>query len=80
MTYADTEISTASYKDMKETVNVRDLPEGCRYDDMMQDFYCFIKGTKQNPFTYEHDYTVQKVINEVVSGVKFFDKNISYTD
>lgn len=76
MTYADTEISTMPYEDMKEIVNVKDLPKNCRYDDMMQDFYAYIMGTKQNPFTYEHDYLVQKVISEIVGGVGFNGKNI----
>ena len=47
-----------------------------RYDEMMKDFYAYITGTKENPFTYEHDYAVQKVIDEVVGGVRFFGKNI----
>ncbi len=76
MTYADTKISTMAYEDMKECVDVKDTPKDCRYDDMMQDFYDYIIGTKTNPFTYKHDYTVQKVINEVVGGVGFNGKNI----
>ena len=43
---------------------------------MMQDFYAYIMGTKENPFTYEHDYTVQKVLNEIVGGVRINGKNI----
>jgi hypothetical protein len=76
MTWADTEISTNPYEDMKQTVPVRDLPKDCRYDDMIQDFYEYILGTKQNPFTYEHDYLVQKVLSEIVGGVRFHGKNI----
>ena len=66
MTWADTEISTNPYEDMKQTVPVRDLPKDCRYDDMMQDFYDYIMGTKQNPFSYAHDYAVQKVLYSIV--------------
>ena len=66
MTWADTEISTNAYEDMKQTVPVRDLPKDCRYDDMMQDFYDYIMGTKQNPFSYAHDYAVQKVLYSIV--------------
>ena len=43
---------------------------------MMKDFYAYIMGEKENPFTYEHEYAVQKVLDEVVSGVKFYGKNI----
>ena len=38
---------------------------------MVQDFYAYIQGTKENPFTYEHDYLVQKVLDEIVGGVRF---------
>ena len=43
---------------------------------MMKNFYAYIKGTKENPFTYEHEYAVQEVLDEVVGGVKFYGKNI----
>jgi hypothetical protein len=33
---------------------------------MMQDFYDYIMGTKQNPFSYAHDYAVQKVLYSIV--------------
>ena len=33
-------------------------------------------GTKQNPFSYEHDYLVQKVLSEIVGGVRYNGKNI----
>lgn len=33
-----------------------------RYDDMIKDFYDYIMGVKENPFTYEHDYAVQEVL------------------
>ena len=77
MTYADTKISTMAYEDMKKIVDVKDVPKDCRYDDMMQDFYAYIMRTKQNPFTYEHDYLVQKVLSEIVGGVGFYGKNIN---
>lgn len=76
MTYANTTNSTDPYKDMKETVDINDVPKNCRYDDMMKDFYAYIQGTKQNPFTYEHDYLVQKTLDEIVGGVRFNGKNI----
>jgi hypothetical protein len=42
---------------------------------MMQDFYAYIIGEKKNPFTYEHDYIVQKVLDKIVGGVGFNGKN-----
>ena len=66
MTYADLNISTMAYEDMKKNVDVKDIPKDCRYDDMMQDFYAYINGTKENPFSYEHDYLVQKVLYKII--------------
>ena len=31
---------------------------------------------KKNPFTYEHDYLVQKILDNIVGGVRFFGRNI----
>lgn len=50
------------------------LPDNCRYDEMMQDFYSFVTGKAQNPFTYEHEYALQEVINEIVGGVGAWEK------
>ena len=76
MTYADTAMGGAPYMDIKEVVDIKDVPKDCRYDDMMQDFYAYVIGTKENPFTYEHDYLVQKVLDEIVGGVQIHGKNI----
>ena len=76
MTYADTEIVDSPWATAYEDVFIEDVPGACRYDEMMKDFYAYIKGTKQNPFTYDHDYLVQKVLNEIVGGVRFHGKNI----
>ena len=64
------------YFDDKITIPFDLDASGSRYDEMMKDFYGYIKGTKQNPFTYEHDYLVQKVLDELVGGVRFNGKNI----
>ena len=76
MTYSDTSIATESYADMKQYVDVEDLPGKCRYDGMINDFYEYIMGTKENPFTYEHDALVQQVLSEIVGGIRFNGKNI----
>lgn len=70
MTYADLHISTNPYEDMKQKIDIKDIPKDCRYDAMMQDFYSYIKGTKQNPFSYEHEYLVQKVLYRVIEKTK----------
>ncbi|MBQ8849774.1 MAG: Gfo/Idh/MocA family oxidoreductase [Clostridia bacterium] len=76
MTYADTSMNGKTYEDHHIVVPVEDNTHHGRYDDMMQDFYAYIQGTKDNPFTYEHDYLVQKVLSEIVGGVRFNGKNI----
>ncbi len=76
MTYSDTEIADATYDDRKIFIPFEDNTGNGRYDEMMKDFYAYIKGTKENPFTYEHEYAVQEVLDEVVGGVKFYGKSI----
>lgn len=76
MTYSDTSIADKTYEDHKIVIPFEDNTASGRYDEMMQDFNAYIIGTKKNPFTYEHDYLVQKVLDEIVGGVRFHGKNI----
>lgn len=78
MTYTDTSIADATYEDRKINLEFEDNTLHGRYDEMMRDFYAYISGAKVSPFTYDHDYAVQKVISEVIGGVKFNGKNINY--
>ena len=77
MTYSDTEIADKTYADRKILLPVEDNSSTGRYDEMMKDFYHYIKGTKENPFTYEHEYAVQEVLSEIIGGVKIYGKNIN---
>ncbi|MBQ8320818.1 MAG: Gfo/Idh/MocA family oxidoreductase [Clostridia bacterium] len=76
MTYSDTSIADATYEDRKIIIPFEDNTADGRYDEMMQDFYAYIIGEKENPFTYEHDYAVQEVLSEIIGGVRFNGKNI----
>lgn len=76
MTYSDTSIADATYEDRKINFSFEDNTADGRYDEMMKDFYAYIKGTKENPFTYEHDYAVQEVLNEIVGGVRFYGNDL----
>jgi len=76
MTYADTAMEGKTYADVKTTIPFDLNPSDSRYDEMMQDFYAYIVGTKKNPFTYGHDYLVQKVLDEIVGGVRFNGNSI----
>ncbi len=75
-TFSDTKIANTTYADRKIILPFEDNTSSGRYDEMMKDFYSYIKGTKENPFTYEHEYNVQAVLDEVVGGVKFYGKDI----
>ena len=66
MTWSDLSIAGHPYTHLKEDVQITDVPPDCRYDSMALDFYDYVMGTKENPFTYQHDYTVQKVILEMI--------------
>lgn len=72
MTYSDTQIADATYEDRKICIPFEDNTATGRYDEMMKDFYAYIKGTKENPFTYEHEYAVQEVLSEIIGGLKFY--------
>jgi predicted dehydrogenase len=76
MTYSDTSIADATYEDRKIFLPFEDNTANGRYDEMMKDFYAYIAGEKDNPFTYEHEYAVQEVLDEIIGGVKFYGKNI----
>lgn len=76
MTYSDTSIVKGPWEGAHVEVPVEDNTAHGRYDDMMRDFYDYVMGNKENPFTYEHDYLVQKVLSEIVGGIRFHGKNI----
>ncbi len=76
MTYSDTDIADKTYEDRKIIVPFEDHTANGRYDEMMQDFYDYVMGTKENPYTYGHDYLVQKVLSEIVGGIRSNGKNI----
>lgn len=59
-------VSSHYYCDSSVRDDVSDTPYENRYDQMMKDFYGYITGEKENPYTYKHDYTVQKILTEIV--------------
>ena len=70
MTYSDLNIAIDSYRDMKQNIVVKDIPQDCRYDVMMREFYDCITGRKENPYTYEHEYAVQRTLHRIIYGDK----------
>lgn len=68
MTYSDLSIAQSPYEDMKINVPLTDVPKYNRYDEMARDFYACVTGEKQSPYSYQHDYTVQKVLLAMIAG------------
>lgn len=50
----------------QEALPVQDVSAECRYDEMMQDFYAYIMREKENPYSYDHDFAVQKVLYQAI--------------
>lgn len=66
--YSDKEIAEEIYEDRKITENLQEDSVLVRYDEMMKDFYAYIVGKKENPFTYQHDLTVQKILLRIINN------------
>ena len=66
MTKSTTAIAPNAYQDMKEKVDIKDVPTFSRYDEMMKDFYKSVISVKENPYSYEHELAVQKTLCKVV--------------
>jgi len=75
-TYSDTTMMKNPYQDVKVNLPFDMDAANCRYDEMVQDLHAYVLGEKENPFTYEHDYLVQKVLDEIVGGVRFNGNSI----
>jgi len=63
------------FEDYAKEYPSRSLPDSCRYDEMIEDLYAFVTGQKENPYSYEHEYLVQKVLDRIVGGVSIYGEN-----
>lgn len=72
MTWSDTTIATHTHKTQCIPIEVTDLTAQERYDDEVHCFYNYVTGKEKTPWTYEHDYLVQKTLMEIV---KDYGKN-----
>lgn len=63
--YSDLEIADTPYADRKILLDIEDIPPDCRYDDMVQEFYGYIVGEKENPFSFEHELKLKKILDEI---------------
>ncbi len=76
MTFAPQHEGKKHSVQMAEPVELPPQSNDTRYDDMMKDFYAYITGTKENPFTYEHEYAVQEVLDQAVGGIEILGRSI----
>lgn len=61
MTFSDRRMTgTEAYKHIKAVIPIA-KPTG-RYDVMVNDLYEYIMGTKENPYTYEYELQLQKLV------------------
>ena len=65
MTVATIDKATNAYADMHEVVDVKDVPHGTRYDDMIKDLYQCVVGEKENPYSYDHELAVQRTLYRI---------------
>jgi hypothetical protein len=77
MTLATPNDGPTYHADIAKEIPTVEVPNADRYEEMLLAFYDYIVGAKQNPFTYEHDFAVQEVLDEIVGGVKSLGKNIN---
>lgn len=68
MTYSDLDIATHHHFDLKKEIPVESLEKECRYDEELRCFHNYVTGLQKNPWTYEHDYTVQEVLVKLTGG------------
>lgn len=68
MTLATEKTAHEAYSDRKQELAVADVPEAERYDNMVKEFYDCITGKIENPYSYEHEYTLQKILYEITGG------------
>ena len=76
MTFAPMHPQKRACVQMAQPVELPPQSNSARYDDMIKDFYAYIKGTKTNPFTYEHDYMVQEVLDAACGGIRSLGKEL----
>ena len=63
--WSDEVLAPDTYACRRMQIPVADPAWDGRYDAMMLDFHDIVIGKKENPFTYEHEYALQKALLEI---------------
>ena len=53
------------FDDYAKEIETISLPDSCRYDEMVKDLYLFVTGQQKNPYSYEHELTLQRVLYKI---------------
>jgi predicted dehydrogenase len=75
MWYAKRTLIDGKYRTQKETIPVEDPTKDGRYDDMMRAFHAYVTGREENPYSYEHEYAVQEVLDAMVGGIAYHGRD-----
>ena len=54
---------------MAQQIPVPNVQNDYRYDIMMQKFYNYVTGIEENPYSYDYEYMLHKVILEAIGGI-----------
>ncbi len=76
MWYAKRALVDGKYRLQKEMIPVEDHTKDGRYDDMMRAFHAYVTGREANPYSYEHEYAVQEVVDAMVGGIAYHGRKL----
>ena len=76
MTFAPKHESKKAGVQMGQPVDLNIDPQKDRYDDMLLAFHDYIVGKTVNPFSYDHEYALQEVLDQAVDGIKMLGKEL----
>lgn len=63
-------------QDLAQVLPTEELRSPYRYDKMLLEFYDYVTGKKENPYTYRHEYAVQEVLWKIIGGVRVLGTEI----
>ena len=65
------QIGNRIYENIKTDISLSSVPMDCRYDQMVRDFFDYVTGGKENPYTYDHELLVHEVLGSLCGYNEF---------
>ncbi|MBQ8758965.1 MAG: hypothetical protein IJZ20_04650, partial [Clostridia bacterium] len=62
MSYVNEKSTPGAYTDNTSRVDIESVPDSHRYDTMLLDFYKMCVGEAENPYSYDYELSLHKVI------------------